>query len=70
MSKLISVSNDIYAVLTQVKGKESYSKAIQKLISAQSNKDRLLSFIGKGGIDDKKMEKLNPLWRSWSKKYV
>ena len=70
MARLISVTNEVYASLTQLKGDESFSKTILTLISGTSNKERLLSFFGKGGIDAKKIEELKPLWHRWSKKYA
>ena len=70
MARLISVTNEVYASLTQLKGGESFSKTILKLISETSNKERLLSLFGKGGIDAKRIEELKPLWHRWSKKFA
>jgi len=47
MSKLISVADDIYMKLKQLKSKdESFSDALRKLIHAQEKKD-LMQFAGK-----------------------
>lgn len=71
MSKLISVSDDVYETLTNLKNKEeSYSKVIRNLITTKSNKEKILSFYGKGGVDTKKIEELKKIWKKWSEKYA
>jgi len=70
MAKIISISNDVYESLTKMKGKNSYSVTIRKLIVNESNKDRLLEFFGKGGMDVKKIKELDKSWKKWTQKYV
>ena len=70
MAKIISVSDDVYTALTKLKGKESYSKVIRKLVLKRTNKDEILSFFGKGGVDVKKVKSLGTLWRKWSEEYA
>ncbi|HLC31821.1 MAG TPA: antitoxin VapB family protein [Candidatus Nanoarchaeia archaeon] len=70
MSKLINVSDEIYETLKKLKGSESFSIAIKKVLEKRSNKEHLLSFFGKGGIDEKKVEEAVSYVRKWSKKYA
>jgi len=71
MSKLISVSDDVYAALKQKKGDESYSSAIRKLINPpSSNKEAVLRFYGKGGIDKEMIKEVQKAWKQWSEKYA
>lgn len=71
MSKLINVSDDVYETLSDLKGKESYSQVIRTLlVSHRSNKEKILEFFGKGGIDERKIKELNPLWKKWSLEYA
>ncbi|MBI2140360.1 hypothetical protein HYU14_05530 [Candidatus Woesearchaeota archaeon] len=70
MSKLIRITDEIYGKLTALKGKESYSSAIKCLLADRGNKDAILSFAGKGGIDMGEMRKLKDEWKLWSKKYA
>ncbi len=70
MAKLIHVADDVYEGLTLMKGKESYSHVIRKLITQKMTKEKLLAFYGKGGVDTQKVQDLRSLWRKWSEKYV
>jgi len=70
MAKIISVSNKIYEELTKMKGNESYSILIDRLISEKSNKIKILSFFGTKCVDKKKIKELKGGWKDWSKKYV
>ncbi|MDO8642525.1 MAG: antitoxin VapB family protein [Candidatus Woesearchaeota archaeon] len=70
MSKLISVSDDVYTTLKEMKGEESYSVAIRKLFTPKSNKEKILSFYGKGGIDKEMIKEVQKSWKQWSEKYV
>lgn len=70
MSKLISVTDDIYNTLKKMKGEESYSSAIRKLIIPKSNKEAVLRFCGKGGIDEEKVKEARKAWNQWSEKYA
>jgi len=70
MTRLISIADDVYDELTSLKGIESYSKIIRKLIFKKTNKEQILAFFGKGGINNKKIRELNPIWSKWSEKYV
>lgn len=67
MAKLISVSNEVYETLTKLKGENSYSETIKVLFAQKSNKQKLLSFFGRGGIDDKRMKQGEAVWKAWSK---
>ena len=70
MSKLINIADEVYLTLTKMKGSESYSKVIKSLIEGKSNKDKILSFAGKGGIDKAKVEELRDSWGKWSEKFA
>ena len=70
MSSIISVADDVYMELTNIKGKESYSSIIRKLLSERENKENILRFHGKGGLDIKKLKEVSNEWKIWSKKYV
>ena len=70
MSQIISISDDVYNVLKKMKGKESYSVVIRKLIHKTSNKEKILKFFGSGGIDNKKLKELNKMWGKWTEEYA
>lgn len=70
MAKLINVSNDVYKALTDLKGEKSYSEVIRGFIESRSNKEQILKFFGKGGIDEKKIKELSSQWKKWSDAYV
>ena len=55
MASKISVSDEVYNLLTKIKGKDSYSKVIKILLENKSNKSKILEFYGSGGIDKKKL---------------
>ncbi len=66
MSKIISVADDVYASLKKLKGKKySYSQVIRSLFKKQSNVDYVLSFAGKGGVDEKAIEDVQEAWKQW-----
>lgn len=71
MARLISVADDVYDELTARKGKEdSYSTVIRRALAKKSNKEALLAFAGKGGVDEKRVKELGKEWKKWSKKYA
>ncbi len=70
MAKIISISNKLYEKLTKMKGDKSYSVTIEGLIEESNNKERLLSFFGKGGVDEKKVKAVRGEWKKWSKKFA
>ena len=70
MSKLINVSDKIYKRLTGMKGEESYTIIIEKLLEKRSNKEKVLSHFGKFKIDEEKVKEAEEFVRKWSKKYV
>lgn len=70
MTKIISVSDDVYEKLKALKGRDSFSMVIRFLIKNSSNKEKILSFVGKGDFDDKRLEELRKGWKKWSEKYV
>ncbi|MEK6962794.1 MAG: antitoxin VapB family protein [Nanoarchaeota archaeon] len=70
MAKLINVSDDVYNTLKGLKGKESYSVVIRQLLQGHSNKEKVLSFFGRGGVDAKAVAELKEGWKKWSEKYV
>lgn len=70
MSKLINVSDKVYQKLTHLKGKESYTIVIEKLIERKTNKNQILAHFGKFSIDEQKVNEAQEFVRKWSKKYV
>lgn len=70
MSKLINISDSVYDALTKMKDGDSYSDVIFSLIEKTSNKDKILSFAGKGGVDEDKIKELKQSLDKWSKKYA
>ncbi|MBI2672003.1 hypothetical protein HYX16_03665 [Candidatus Woesearchaeota archaeon] len=57
-------------MLKKMKGKESYSVVIRRLINKTSNKNKILKFFGSGGIDSKKLKELDKMWEKWTKEYA
>ena len=56
-----------------MKGKdESFTIVIDALIEkkGKSNKEEILSFAGKGGIDEKAIADLKKGWKTWTEKYA
>jgi len=49
MSKLINISDEVYAKLKALKGKDSYTIVIKRLLFRKSNKEKILEFSGMGG---------------------
>ncbi len=70
MAKIISLSNEIYEKLSELKGEDSYSTVIKKLLLKKTNKEKILEFAGKGGINEKAIEEIKEGWKNWSKKHV
>jgi predicted CopG family antitoxin len=70
MSKLINVSDEVYEKLKTMKGSRSYSMVLKSLLMKKSNKEAILSFAGRGGIDEKEVEEMKKEWRRWSERYV
>lgn len=70
MAKIISIADDVYKKLKYLKGKESYSELIRKVLAKRSNKEEILAFVGKGGIDEKKITEAREFLKKWPKKYV
>lgn len=70
MSQLISIADDVYASLSKVKGKKSYSEVIRELFSVSGNKAQVLSFFGKGDVDKEKIKQLHKDWKRWSEKFA
>ena len=70
MSKLINVSDEIYKILYSLKGNESFSLAIKKLIETKSNKDFILSCAGKGSFSRERIKDVKKGWNKWSEKYA
>jgi predicted CopG family antitoxin len=70
MARLIHVSDDVYGLLTKMKGKKSYSVVIRELAEHKSNKEKVLSFFGKGGIDAAKVKELSAGWKKWTDEYA
>ncbi len=71
MARIISVADDVYEELTSRKGKdESYSVVIRKVLGKRTNKDDILAFAGKGGVDERRVKELGKEWKKWSKQYV
>lgn len=70
MARLVHLSDDIYKSLTRMKGGKSYSEVIKELLEKKSNKELLLGFFGKGGVDSKKVKELSASWKKWSDEYA
>ena len=68
MSKLINVSDEVYEKLHQMKMQQSYSEVIKKLLQKRGNKEQILQFFGKGGLNEKKVAEAQEYIRRWSKK--
>lgn len=70
MSRLINISDEVYKELTSLKGELSYTFIIKNLLKKRSNKEAILSFAGKGGIDEEKIKALKEEWGKWTTKSV
>jgi predicted CopG family antitoxin len=70
MSKLINVSDEIYKKLSSMKGDESFSIVINKLLEKRSNKEEILKFAGKIEFDEENLKDLKKGWKRWSEKYA
>ncbi len=70
MSKIISVSDEVYGRLKDLKKEESFTFAIKKLLSMRANKEEILEQFGKGGVDEKRMKEIKRGWKKWTEKYA
>ena len=70
MSKLINISDEVYRRLKILKGRESFSLVIRRLLEKRTNKEKILALVGKGEFDEEKLRELKRGWKNWSKKYV
>jgi predicted CopG family antitoxin len=70
MSKIINISNDVYKELALLKGSDSYSIVIRKLLKKRSNKEEVMRQFGKGEIDEKRMKEVKRGWKKWSERYA
>lgn len=70
MAKLISVADDVYSALGKLKGNESFSVIIRSLLTSKSNQKQLLSYAGKGGIDEKRIKDVKKEWNKWAERYA
>jgi len=70
MAKLINVADDVYQHLAELKGKESFSVIIRHLITQKTNKENVLHFCGKKGVNAEAVKQLAPLWKKWSDVYA
>ena len=58
MARQISVSEDLYETLVEMKGQRSFSETIWKAISGEKKRKELRSFAGALKKDKKKLEEL------------
>ncbi len=67
MSKLINISDNTYRKLKMLKGEEqSFTIIIENLLNKEeSNREKVISFVGKGGIDEKRVEEAIKFTRKW-----
>ncbi len=70
MTKIISLSNKAYDELKRIKNNKSFSEVIMLCLEKKSNKEKILEFFGKGGIDIKKIKEVRAMWLKWSGKYA
>ena len=56
MTKTISISDDVYELLTKIKGKKSFSEVIRDLIKSEGNFELLM--IAFGTRNEKEAEEL------------
>ena len=70
MSRLINISDSLYSRLKAMKGRESFTVVIEKLVEKKSNTESVLAYAGKGKVDEKEMIKIKEGWKKWTEKYV
>lgn len=70
MAKIISISNEVYDKLKELKEEKSYTDVIKILLSKRTNKEEILNFAGKGGFKEKEFKFLKKEWKKMSKKYA
>jgi predicted CopG family antitoxin len=56
MARQISVSNEVYELLTKRKGKKSYSEVIKESLCTEKEKTDIMAFAGALKDDKKKLE--------------
>ena len=70
MSRLINISDSLYSRLKAMKGRESFTIIIEKLVEKKSNKETILSLAGRGSFDENRLKELKNGWKRWSEKYA
>ncbi len=70
MTKLINIADRVYEKLKAMKGEESFTMVIEKLIEKKSNKEAILACAGKGSFDEEKLKELKAGWKKWTGKYA
>lgn len=70
MSKIISVPEDWCDLHIGWKGDENILSAFRKLAAKKSDKEKILAFFGRGGIDNLKIKELQWAWKRLSKGYM
>lgn len=60
------MADDVYEELTARKGKDSYSAVIRKHMKRATNRDTLLSFVGKSEMDETRIKALGKAWKKWT----
>ncbi|MFH1071904.1 MAG: antitoxin VapB family protein [Nanoarchaeota archaeon] len=75
MARTLMISNDVYDKLKKIKGENSFSEVIQKLLAGKRTDqfDRLKRHFGtfKGDKEfDKVMRDVRKEWKAWSRKYA
>jgi predicted CopG family antitoxin len=58
MSRQISVSNEVYELLSKRKGKKSFSQVIKENLCSEEKKVDIMSFAGVMKVDKEKLELL------------
>ena len=58
MARQISVSNEVYELLSKRKGKKSFSQVIKENLCSEEQKVDIMSFAGIMKADKKKLEQL------------
>jgi predicted CopG family antitoxin len=53
-----------------MKGRESFTIIIEKLVEKKSNKETILSLAGRGSFDENRLKELKNGWKRWSEKYA
>ncbi len=61
MARQISVSNEVYAELSRLKGSKSYSELIKEVIGIKKSNEKFMKFAGVLKKDSKRLEQLKKL---------